>query len=220
VDCIAVFDNNNVTVEMHKFLEKTVPIFPKKQLLRESQSVQISGRSMQTLSLPWHFCYIIYHHSRHFWSSLNWVADIHAMMAHEDFSRPQVSEFAAGIGLSPMIDAALEFADLTDKPDAWSDAIGSTSGGRFLESCLRGLPGDGAHEREMTGKMFLVDFEGEWQFDQSRKFTFWLRSALHRLQPTLWQYRENRLPPSLQWLYYLENLRNLSGNALKRMSLG
>jgi len=218
-DVIMSYDASGVLFEIHRHIEKTTPIFPEHELLRAAQSVRVSGAAVGTLSTAWHFVYVCYHHSRHFWSRLQWVADLHAIQAHNSFDRNEALALAKSIGLLPTVQAALDFAALTDRSEEWPAHLGVTPAGIFLDACLRGLPGDSAFELEGWKDMFLFDFANPWQYDQRRKYLLWARSALRRLQPGCHQYVRKRRPKSLEWLYYLENAAALSGNVLKRAGL-
>lgn len=214
-DVIMSYDEAGTLFEIHRHLEKTTPIFPEHKLLRTAQRVRVGEVDIATLSTAWHFVYVCYHHSRHFWSQLHWVADLHAICAHESFDRDEVLTVAQSVGLAPTVEAALEFADLTDKPERWSAALGVTPGGVFLDASLRGLPGDSAFEHENWADMFLFDFANPWQYEPRRKYLLWARSALRRLRPDCYQYAKRRRHRSLEWLYILENAAALSGNFLK-----
>ena len=216
-DVISMFDQDNIHIELHRYIEKTTPIFPVARILRESQHLKLGNDTVNSLSTAWHFVYIIYHHSRHFWSRLHWVADLHALMSHSSFNMEEVLRLADEVGLLPSVQAAIEFARLTSQPDEWEANLGNTPSGIFLDACLRGLPGDSAFELESWDAMFLFDFGDQWQFDSKRKFLFWGQSALRRLQPSVDQYMHKPRPRAMEWLYVAENIAALLGNLSKRI---
>lgn len=216
-ECISAFNPDGIHFEIHRHIEKTTPIFPTGEILSASQAVKFGRATIRTMPIAWHFVYITYHHSRHFWSRLHWIADLHALMSHQTFDRNAVLALARRIGLLPTVQAAMEFADLTDKANIWPDALGVTPAGIFLDAALRGLPGDHAFELESWDAMFLFDFGDEWQFDKRKKYLFWAQSAWRRLQPNEHQYQQQPRKRSLEWLYTLENIRTLGGNLLKRI---
>ena len=216
-DVISMFDQDNIHFELHRHIEKTTPIFPVSRILKEAHQMSVGGQKIQTLSTAWHFVYITYHHSRHFWSRLHWVADLHALASHPTFDSREVLTLATEVGLRPTVDAAIEFARLTSLPEEWSTNLSQTPGGIFLDACLRGLPGDSAFEVESWDAMFLFDFGDQWQFDSNRKFLFWGQSALRRIQPNVYQYLERRRPRSQEWIYCIENLKILADNLTKRL---
>ncbi len=216
-DVVSMFDKDNTHIELHRHIEKSTPIFPVSRILRESHELEVGGQKVKTLSTAWHFVYITYHHSRHFWSRLHWVADLHALRAHPTFDEAEVLDIATQVGLRPTVEAALSFASLTSEPKSWPTQLAQTPGGIFLDAALRGLPGDSAFELESWDAMFLFDFGDQWQFDANRKLSFWALSALRRIQPTIYQYLKNRRPRSMEWLYYFENFFALAGNLSKRL---
>lgn len=216
-DVISMFDRDNIHIELHRYIEKTTPIFPVFRILEEAQPIRLGSVTIQTLSTAWHFVYITYHHSRHFWSRLHWVADLHALMSHPSFEMEEVLKLANEVGLLPTVQAAIELARLTSRPGEWPANLGKTPGGVFLDACLRGLPGDSAFELESWDAMFLFDFGDQWQFDSNRKYLFWAQSALRRIQPNIHQYIKHRRPRQLEWLYSLENISLLLGNLAKRI---
>ena len=217
-DVISMFDQDNFHIELHRYIEKTTPIFPVSRILGDAEPMRLGSTTIQTLSTAWHFVYITYHHSRHFWSRLHWVADLHALMSHPSFDVEEVLKLADEVGLLPTVQAAIELARLTSRPEEWAAILGKTPGGVFLDACLRGLPGDAAFEVESWDAMFLFDFGDQWQFDSKRKFLFWVQSALRRIQPNIYQYIKLRRPRQLEWLYSLENIFILWGNLTKRIA--
>jgi len=216
-DVIMSFDTTGTLFEIHRHMEKTTPIFPEADLIRSAQLAPIGEVLVPTLSTAWQFIYICYHHSRHCWSKLHWVADLHALQAHPSFDRAEIVALARSIGLAPTVEAALEFAYLTDKPDLWESHLGVTPAGMFLDACLRGLPGDSVFEIEEWHNSFLLDFVNPWQYEPGHKYRLWMKSALRRLQPNCYQYAEKRRSKVMEWLYYVENAATLAGNALKRV---
>lgn len=218
-DVIMSLDASGTLFELHRHIEKTTPIFSEVELIRSAQMAPQGGARIATLSTAWQFIYICYHHSRHYWSRLHWVADLHALQAHHSFDRSEVIALAQSIGLTRTVEAAMEFASLTDKPELWGSALGTTPAGAFLDACLRGLPGDSAFEIEEWKDSFLLDFANPWQVEPRRKHLLWIRSALRRMQPNCHQYAQKRRPKSLEWLYSVENFTVLTGNALKRVGL-
>jgi Uncharacterised nucleotidyltransferase len=216
-ECISAFSPDGTHFELHRHIEKTTPIFPADAILESALNVRVGTQVVKTMSHAWHFIYITYHHSRHFWSRLHWVADLHALTQHDSFNEAEVLGLATKIGILPTVQAALDFAKLTDTPSNWPSVLGKTPGGIFLDACLRGLPGDHAFELESWDAMFLFDFGDQWQFDAKKKYRFWAQSALRRLKPNEYQYKEKPRPRAMEWLYYVENAVILSDNAFKHL---
>ncbi len=217
-DVIAAHDPTGFMFDIHRRVEKQTPLFPADDVLAAAEIVAIGSTSVSAMSTNWLFCYLAYHHSRHFWSKLHWVADIHAVSGSPLFNREQTLDLAGRIGIRRLVEATLDFAALTDVPETWVDVLGSSRlDARFLEGCLYGLPGDSSYEFQRRQHMFLFDFEGDWLIDHSKKHWFWAGSALRRLEPNLTQYMKNRRRAAFEFLYRIENFCVLGKNLLTRM---
>jgi hypothetical protein len=218
-DVISMLNCDGYLFELHRHIEKMTPLFPVKGIIESSCLAKLGPCDISTMSTEWLFNYTAYHHSRHFWSKLHWVADLHAIMSHPSFDQARVLQLASEIGIAATVEATMAFADLTNRPESWEAALQSKSHGAvFLDACLRGLPGDSAYEFGKWKDMFLFDFEDTWQIDAGRKHRFWAGSALRRLEPHPTQYFENRRSRPFEFLYVIENAMALSQNLLKRMS--
>lgn len=216
-DVLSIVDSTGIHFEIHRKIEKQTSIFPAADVFSSAEQTVVAGQPIRAMEMNWLFCYIAYHHSRHLWSRLHWVADLHAMMAHPHFEAQRVMELAARLGLSDTVAAAISFAQLTDKPEAWDEHLGRTHGGSFLDACLRGLQGDSAFEAERSQSMFLLEFANSWQVDPGRRLGFWANSAWHRLAPTPSQYIRKRRSRAFEFLYIAENAFAITGNAVTRL---
>jgi hypothetical protein len=218
-DVISMLDRDGYLFELHRHIEKMTPLFPVREVIASTSQARLGPCDINTMSTNWLFSYTSYHHSRHFWSKLHWVADLHAIMNHPSFDRTRVLQMARQIGIAATVEATLAFADLTSKPDTWESALREKNHGAiFLDACLRGLPGDSAYEFGKWHDMFLFDFEDTWQIDAGRKYRFWAGSALRRLEPHLTQYFENRRSRPFEFLYVIENAIALSQNLFKQIA--
>lgn len=216
-DVISMFDRNGHLFELHRHIEKMTPIFPSGKVVGSACPTRLGPSELSMMTSEWLFNYIAYHHSRHFWSKLHWVADLHAITGHPSFDREAALALARRIGIAATVEATLEFADLTNRPEDWDLALRRPGrGAMLLDACLRGLPGDSAYEFSKWKNMFLFDFEDSWQIDIGRKYRFWAGSALRRLEPQPAQYFENRRSRPFEFLYTLENALALSRNLIKR----
>lgn len=217
-DVLSVVDAAGVHFEIHRKIEKQTTIFPTNDVLASAETIRVAGQSVQAMEMDRLFCYVAYHHSRHFWSRLHWVADLHAIMAHPRFDADRVLQLSERLGLSKTVAAAIAFAHLTEAPETWDAHLGVTHEGVFLDACLRGLPGDQAFEVANLKGMFLFEFANPWQIDPRRRLGFWAKSAWHRLAPNKEQYLASRRSRQLEFLYVVENASSLAGNALARIT--
>lgn len=214
-DVVTLLGPDSVPVEVHRRLDKLSVNFDLDEAIATAEQVQLPGALVNVLSKPLHFVYLSYHHSRHFWSHLHWLADLDGMAKLPEAHREQVLKIADTVGIRPTIDAAFQFQKLVSAPTLWSDAIPEmTGGGQFLKACLVNLCGDLSLEEELRKGMTLNDFMSAWQLSPGRYNEFWFNSWVRRLRPTVTQYVEHRYPAHLQWLYSLQNAVSLAKNGL------
>lgn len=216
-DVITVFEPEGVPVEIHRRLDKMSLdfTFEKAKKLGGLSTVELPGMKVTTLAPTLHFVYSCYHHSRHFWSKLHWLADIEAFRRSPDFDPEKAKSIALEIGILPSIEAALEFDDLTKDPSVWTTAtLNQTAGGQFLKACLINLDGDLDLEQTLREDMKLNDFMSAWQVSSGRYSGLWRQSWLRRLRPSVTQYTENPYPRGWYWLYSVKNGVQLAKNGL------
>jgi Uncharacterised nucleotidyltransferase len=216
-DVLSFFDSNNVHIELHRRLDYRVAVFPVHELLRDVEKIKFASIEVNVMSTTWLFNYICYHHSRHFWSRLHWVADLHAIMAHPTFNVDRVLVLSEELGIRSTVEPAIEFANLTDKPETWSDVLGRSHAGMFLEGCLSGLAGDSAYEFDHVTGHLIPGIGLPWQVDRSKRASKFASSVVRRLKPTISQFTANPRPKSMEWAYYVENAMMLSGRAVRRL---
>lgn len=129
-DVISMLDANGHLFELHRYIEKMTPVFPVQDVLADTCPTTLGRNNLSVMSTPWLFNYIAYHHSRHFWSKLHWVADLHAIMSHPSFDRDATLALARRIGISATVEATLVFAELTEQPGSWQAALAERKIGR------------------------------------------------------------------------------------------
>ncbi len=214
-DVVAVIGPEDVPIEIHRRLDKLSLNFDLEEIFAAAEPIELGGATLNTLSKPYHFVYIAYHHSRHFWSHLHWLADLDAMIASPASDRGQIEVLADSIGIMPTVAAAFEFHTLVSQPGLWGACVpAQTGGGQFLKACLLNLDGDLEFEQHLRLGMTLNDFMSAWQISPGRHNTFWINSWSRRLRPSVTQYFDHKYPASLYWLYTLQNALGLAKNAV------
>ena len=186
-------------------------------MIATAETVVLAGTPLKTLSGPQHFVYVAYHHSRHFWSSLHWVADIDAMLRSSRCNRDEIRAIADEIGIRPTVEAAIEFHELLSRPGLWGASVPlETGGGQFLKACLLNLDQNLDFEKQLRVGMPFSDFMSAWQISPGRQNSLWANSWHRRMRPSVSQYLDNPHPPSLYWIYRVQNLFELARNAVLR----
>jgi hypothetical protein len=185
-DVVTLIGPDSIPIEVHRRLDKLSLNFDLEYAFASAEDVVLGGVTFKTLTKPLHFIYVCYHHSRHFWSRLHWLADLAAMIQSPDFDRRRVQELGDLIGIRPTIDAALEFQDLISRPGLWGASVPvETGGGQFLKACLVNLDGDLGLEVQLRNRMTLSDFMSAWQISPGRYNALWFNTWLRRLRPSV-----------------------------------
>jgi hypothetical protein len=214
-DVATLVRQGSVPIELHRWLDKLSLNFDLKHALATAEDVRLPGASVKVLSKSFHFVYLCYHHSRHFWSHLHWLADLDGILTSPDCDLAEIRRIASEIGIRPTIEAAIDLHSLVSRTGLWGGSVPvHTAGGQFLKACLINLDGKLDLEEELRKGMTLNDFMSAWQFDSKRQQRLWFNSWLRRLRPSLSQYSERKLPRFLEWLYPVQNVQTLLKNGL------
>lgn len=214
---ITLISPEKIAIEVHRRLGKTSVTFETSTALNSTEEVQISGLRVRTLSKSLHFVYICYHHGRHYWSHLHWLADLNAIVRSNELDLAEVKAQSDAVGIRPTIEAAFEFHDLTSNPNHWDKIDFSAPGAtQFLKACLVNLDEDVAFEKRIRDKRALGEFISNWQYSSGRRHKFVRNSWRHRLRPTVNQYLENPRPSSQHWIYFGKNFLTLCRAAAAR----
>jgi len=200
---ISMMSPDNVVIEVHREVDKNLGVFKPRDVLKGAEEIFLEGLPLNVMPTSQLFCYICYHNSRHTWSRLHWLADLDAVMQHPTFNLQEVLEYATRIGIRPVVDACIEFNNLSKKPSPNRPTSGSQSHAEeLLESCIVNLSGDLAVERQVRSTRKRAGLNSGWFLDAGAKRHSYLR-ILARFSPSFYQYLCWPLPDKLQWLYYL-----------------
>jgi hypothetical protein len=106
---VAVLSPRGVLLELHQRLDFTGCQYPVKSelLFAKAEKVCVDAHEFPALPTTDLFIYLCYHHGKHQWSRLHWVADLDALIQHELFRLMAVLQRADELGLRSMVDAAL-----------------------------------------------------------------------------------------------------------------
>lgn len=209
LDVISLVGSDGVHIELHRKIETATGIFDDVLFKTKPAHVIINSTRFPTLPPEWLFCYISLHHSRHFWSHLHWIADIVAISTHPNFNYERARAIANDLGILGTVDASLELADISGRPDLWHNEIPATRGGQFLKLCLLNLSSGLEVEAQISKHSILGQFCNSWQISPSllrRAFLRWLRKGL---RPNLIQHKRYQLPKPIHGIYRIENFMRI-----------
>jgi len=196
-------------IDVHQSLDLTGADFPTAALLDRTQTVRIAGKAFPTLSTTDLFVFICYHHSRHNWTRLHWIADIGEIAAAPDFDREAVHIAAQRCGMEKLVAACLEMPGLLAEAVAGGKPDHSSLAGRMTAECLATLqPGAESpmtiHHRRINDRAFRI---GRWfemtgeEWRQREGIRRRLRAAARSFIPSWQMYQTLPLPRGLRWLY-------------------
>lgn len=158
-----VMTPQGLVVELHGEIDQQTGLFDTRALLDSTRPVATQNHCIRALPDTAHITFICYHHTRHLWSKLNWLADLDAICGQRDFDRGAVLAHAQSLRIKGTVQAALSLHDLTSAGGHPSDFERATPGVDLLRACVDGLPGDLELERAMrqNHRMNVIAFD--WQ---------------------------------------------------------
>lgn len=138
----AMLAPNGMLIEIHQSLDHGDGVLDVGGMLARAETIDFRGRALSVLRTSDLFVYLCMHHTRHFWSHLNWYADLDAMTAHPLFDLDEVRKVAAEVGLMSTVAACLQLNVLARTAD-WPDTLsldGEPATALLLRSidCLQG----------------------------------------------------------------------------------
>lgn len=210
---VVLLSKRGMMIEVHVEAD-TLATIPGDALLKNRVEVNIGARRYWSLSLPCLFTYLCHHHSRHFFSRAQWIADLEVLRAQPDFSISETLDFARRHELEKLVEACLEFADLTGDPARWIDRDPPGEAGELLTCCLAVLGRPGTEERQLTRSRNRRNLIFSWE-----RSTAGYRQVLQRIMQRRVSLRGERymflkyyvrrpLPLWLHWLYVFPRIRD------------
>ena len=177
-----VLTPQGLLVELHDQIDHGTALFDTDAMLRDTVDVTTQKHCIRVLPDPAHIVFICYHHTRHFWNKLHWLADLDVIFNHPEFDRNAVLDHARTLKIDSTVRASLELHDLVSSAQHPSDSKGAmTPGGDMLRACIEGLAGDKEIELEMRRGWRLRALVFDWQeMPVSLLRQIWLRLRMFR----------------------------------------
>ncbi|HYJ20247.1 MAG TPA: nucleotidyltransferase family protein, partial [Burkholderiales bacterium] len=196
-------------LDIHSALDLTGGDFPTSRLLGRLEPVSIFGRAIPSLSTADLFVYLCYHHSRHNWTRLHWVADIGKVAASPEFSRDAVFATARRSGMGRLVEACLTMCELLAAASRGEEPTGRGLAATMARQCLAHLV-PGAESSLLEYHRRIDDSAFRWrhwfnltaeEWRHRRGFVRKVRTLLRSSTPSWESYRTLPLPKGLRWLY-------------------
>lgn len=174
---------NGLLVELHNQLDPVMKLFDTRRLVATALQLPMHGWDMRVVRDDFHVAYLVYHHSKHFWSKLNWLADLAAICGDERMRLDAASTVARNLRIGSTLTAAMELYRMAAVGQLPQDMKGSTPGADLLQACIEGLHGDDELELEKRPRRRMRAFGFDWQ---EMPIPFWRRALLQidRFRPS------------------------------------
>lgn len=216
---VGLISPDGILIEVHRRLDKKDFIFDIEDALSSAVPVTLSGVTIRTLQPSLHFTYVCYHHSRHLWSHLHWLADLDLMLRSGRLDEVGIQAAADTVGLAPTTAASIELNSLASQSETWHKANEKSDLARdFLRACLMNLNGGKELEYQLRSDSFGHDLMSKSQISPDRlkstRNTVW-RSKFH---PVLQQYLKRPLPAAFFWLYRIQRAFVVARDSLATVS--
>lgn len=214
---VELLSADNVQIEVHRRLDKNSLIFDSKRALDTVEPVNLAGVTLQTLNRSLHFTYVCYHHSRHLWSHLHWLADLDLMIKSPRLRDHELRTTADKLGLWPTVEASIEFHKLAFAPKRWQECLGKRGlAFQFLKASLINLSGGLELEYKLRKDSFTRDLMEKNQISSDRLAWNSINIWRSKLSPTNEQYIDFPVPASFFWLYRLQRPISLFAKRVKQ----
>ncbi len=199
LNVVTLISPRGVRFELHRLIDSNGYIFRSHDLLAKADSFTINQVSCQVLPTSALFVYICYHHSRHQWSRLHWLADLDALQRHPSFELEAVKEFAYQVGLWPTVEAALALHQACSQPDPQTVELHNPQARSTRDACLKMVAASPEDEVALMQNRPTPDFNFSWQI----RFKYLCYLAIFHVHPTYADYEAWPLPLALHPIYYL-----------------
>lgn len=195
---IELYSPNGVVLELHRRLDNSGCVFSTRNIFCNRRGCSMGVELPRDL----HFVYMLFHHSRHRWESLHWIADAQMFSQIPQDEIMAVKRAAKRFGLLTTVDETLRLVDninqLTDE-GLPSNARKS----RFLEDFLTAFnfsfPNSTREFTQLDAEDRHPDFAYAWQKTRWYRIKF----ALSRFRPSLNDFDWLPLRGGLRWVYWL-----------------
>ncbi len=206
---ISLRSPDNVLVDVHSTLDLTGADFPTAPLLANAEDMILLGTRVPTLAGADQLVYLCYHHSRHNWTRLHWVADMGRVAAAPDILPAQVQASAARRGMEPLVAACRDMIPLLARVVNGEQPPLSGLAGTMAQECLTYLAPD-AVAPLLEYNLRLQDKGFRWRYWFAQTATEWRqrkgvvrkgRALMRSATPSWDMYQAMPLPRALRWLY-------------------
>ncbi|MCJ2186657.1 nucleotidyltransferase family protein [Novosphingobium beihaiensis] len=199
-------------IDVHTSLDLSCGSLDPARVLADCDICAISGEDYPVLKTPDLFTYVCYHHARHRYSRLHWLADIVTILKHPSFDADLVRQTARAEGFGRLVEASMAMPAYLEARLEGRDHDKVDSLTRMLgEACLQYLdpaePGPEVVRSEGQVRLndrvaYLIDMV---RWDCSLRDGIWAiaQVLLWKLKPNHADMAGLELPRAVRGLYWL-----------------
>lgn len=189
-----------VHIEFHASTDQPWGRLQTQQLIAAAEPVAIGGVSVCAMSSKDQFVHLCWHHTRHHWARLHWIADLNATLQSPALDLSAALDHARCHGFERTVNAALAVAHAAEQPEPWKAQFEDPFAHEVFRHCLMNLEGDFEQERALRLRFSTQDIDiAPVRQRLDRAFGRTLRA----LRPQLIDYQHLPLPHRYHWAYYL-----------------
>ena len=217
-DVASLVSPRGVAVELHRHLHKAGRFYRAFDPFAHLATVDVAGTELATFDPAAHLVYLCYHHTRHRWAHMHWLADLDGAVRHVGLDWQRVERHARDVGLAETVSACLALHDLLHGSGGNRSANGASlhhhradpiaeparlHAQEILRSCVASLDGGRAAELAYREQNPNADVAYPWQQPGRLAGRTIVGHGLERFKPTILDYEA--LPIAQRWrgLYWL-----------------
>jgi len=193
-----------VLIEIHRTLDNTGCVFSTRAYLAAAITSSCGDKPIKVLPTAELFVYLCFHHSRHYWSSLHWCADLPALGEDPEYAPERVMQLARQAGMEGLVRECLTLRRNLQALGLHGNLPAGEDASRLLADCLQAIetslaPTDSMDSAAHDDELLEPDFRYPWQKSLGYRWRFqWAR-----WHPSTNDYNALPLPLRWHWLYYL-----------------
>lgn len=160
---LSVVTPKGIVVEVHDEIDQQTSLFPTEIMLRDALEIEADGAKIKVLPDDAHITFICYHHTRHLWTKLHWLADLDAVCENPTFAREAALQYARRLKIESTVLASFELHDIASSGAGLDVDQHPARGLDLLRSCIEGIFDDLNFERKMRAKQRMGALSFHWQ---------------------------------------------------------
>lgn len=209
---LAVISPEGILIEVHSNIDADLFKVSLEEVFATCQSVHLGGKDFNVMNYDILIPYLCSHHSRHFWDSLKWLADMSALRHYYRANAAAVDGIAREYGLEDVLKVSFGFeaatrSDTSD-PASWPE---DPRVRQLLRLSMLRIGNHNAHSEEIVSEIASLP---RWWAPAASRMSYLLRQANRSFKPNIKDYFLLKLPYELRWLYFISSFFRFCGRQI------